>query len=151
MSDVSGGPGWWEASDGKWYPPEAVPGDRPAPTQAPTPGFGPPAGQPYSASLEGKSFIRSLFDFSFSSFVTLRVIRVLYVLITVLYTLVALAVFISLLAQHTAGSVVGAIIGVPIAYFIYLTIARISLEVLMVIFNIGKDVRRIRERGDTRI
>ena len=22
MSDTSQGPGWWQASDGKWYPPE---------------------------------------------------------------------------------------------------------------------------------
>ena len=26
MSDVSNGPGWWQASDGKWYPPEQQPG-----------------------------------------------------------------------------------------------------------------------------
>lgn len=26
MSDVSQGEGWWLASDGKWYPPESVPG-----------------------------------------------------------------------------------------------------------------------------
>jgi hypothetical protein len=26
MSDVSQGPGWWQASDGKWYSPEQVPG-----------------------------------------------------------------------------------------------------------------------------
>ncbi len=26
MSDVSQGPGWWLASDGKWYPPSEVPG-----------------------------------------------------------------------------------------------------------------------------
>ncbi len=25
MSDVSHGPGWWIASDGKWYPPELYP------------------------------------------------------------------------------------------------------------------------------
>jgi hypothetical protein len=25
MSDVSQGPGWWQASDGKWYPPEQHP------------------------------------------------------------------------------------------------------------------------------
>jgi hypothetical protein len=25
MSDVSQGPGWWTASDGKWYPPELHP------------------------------------------------------------------------------------------------------------------------------
>src|SRR4051794_20841559 len=25
MSDVQTGPGWWQASDGKWYPPTAQP------------------------------------------------------------------------------------------------------------------------------
>jgi len=25
MSDVSQGPGWWQATDGKWYPPELHP------------------------------------------------------------------------------------------------------------------------------
>jgi Septum formation len=28
MSDASQGPGWWRASNGKWYPPEAKPGQR---------------------------------------------------------------------------------------------------------------------------
>ena len=39
MSDSSQGPGWWQASDGKWYPPEQAPG-----YQAPAPGDGVPAG-----------------------------------------------------------------------------------------------------------
>lgn len=30
MSDQSQGPGWWQASDGKWYPPEQAPGYQPA-------------------------------------------------------------------------------------------------------------------------
>jgi hypothetical protein len=28
MSDISAGPGWWIASDGKWYPPELHPSVR---------------------------------------------------------------------------------------------------------------------------
>lgn len=52
MSDTSQGPGWWQASDGKWYPPEqaaqaptASPSgtDFGAPT-GPPPGYGPPPG-----------------------------------------------------------------------------------------------------------
>ncbi len=39
MSDTSQGPGWWQASDGKWYPPEQAPG-----YQAPAGGGGTPAG-----------------------------------------------------------------------------------------------------------
>lgn len=30
MSWAPQGPGWWQANDGKWYPPEAQPGARPA-------------------------------------------------------------------------------------------------------------------------
>ena len=33
MSDVSQGPGWWQASDGKWYTPEATP-QYPTPSEA---------------------------------------------------------------------------------------------------------------------
>jgi hypothetical protein len=31
MSDTSQGPGWWLASDGRWYPPETHPGHEPEP------------------------------------------------------------------------------------------------------------------------
>lgn len=37
MSDVSGGPGWWQASDGKWYRPEQHPDYRPPPPPVPAP------------------------------------------------------------------------------------------------------------------
>ena len=39
MSDESRGPGWWMASDGKWYPPESKPNALPPPS-APTLGVG---------------------------------------------------------------------------------------------------------------
>jgi hypothetical protein len=35
MSDFSQGPGWWQASDGKWYPPEQAPGGTGAGATAP--------------------------------------------------------------------------------------------------------------------
>jgi len=86
-----------------------------------------------------------LYDFSFSSFNTLRVIRILYVLITIVYSLGAVIVLTGLLLKHTVADIVFAIIVVPIGYLIYLTVARICLEVLMVIFHLGNDVRAIRE------
>ncbi len=42
MSDTSGGPGWWEATDGKWYPPERHPkyvAASPPTDAAPRPGW----------------------------------------------------------------------------------------------------------------
>ncbi len=40
MSDSPLGPGWWQASDGRWYPPEQSPGlgQPPPPTPYGTPG-----------------------------------------------------------------------------------------------------------------
>ncbi len=35
MSDVAQGPGWWLASDGRWYPPELAPADPSGTTPAP--------------------------------------------------------------------------------------------------------------------
>ena len=48
MSDTSQGPGWWLASDGKWYPPElwtGGPGTAPPGTAVPT-GKGAPVQPP---------------------------------------------------------------------------------------------------------
>ncbi|HWD51300.1 MAG TPA: DUF4190 domain-containing protein [Acidimicrobiales bacterium] len=46
MSDVSQGPGWWQASDGKWYSPEQVPGTGPAQSASEPTGFVPGATEP---------------------------------------------------------------------------------------------------------
>jgi Domain of unknown function (DUF4190) len=35
-------PGWWQASDGNWYPPESAPSYRPPPAYGPPSGYAPP-------------------------------------------------------------------------------------------------------------
>jgi hypothetical protein len=45
MSDTSGGPGWWLASDGRWYPPEQHP-QYGAPPRSP---YGAPPNSPYGS------------------------------------------------------------------------------------------------------
>ena len=40
MSDTPQGPGWWQASDGKWYPPQSAPTAAPPPP--PSPVYGTP-------------------------------------------------------------------------------------------------------------
>jgi hypothetical protein len=147
MSNVPQGPGWWQAADLNWYPPELHPGftsSQPAgfrqeePSQ---PSLEPPAREPY----ENGTFIAALFDFSFSSLVTLRVIRVLYVLITILLSLAAIIGILAALVRHTPADIVLAVVIIPITYLIYLTFTRIGMEILIVLFNLGKDVRIIRD------
>ena len=64
MSEVSGGPGWWQASDGKWYAPDLRPGGGSQPSFTPMsdpgqnqPGMQQPSGfgqQPYQAANAGQ-------------------------------------------------------------------------------------------------
>src|SRR3954464_9785700 len=52
MSDATQGPGWWQASDGKWYPPEQHPGQSNVP-QAPVAGWGPTSSPPAGPKSHG--------------------------------------------------------------------------------------------------
>jgi hypothetical protein len=97
--------------------------------------------------LDARGFFRSLFDFSFSSFITTKVIRALYVLLVIVISLVALVWFIAGLASGKAGGILIALIAVPIGYVLYLVFARIWLEFLIVVFRIGEDIRAIRLEG----
>ncbi len=54
MSDVSNGPGWWQASDGKWYPPEQA--AEAASTPPPSSGGYTPASSGAAAKSGGSSF-----------------------------------------------------------------------------------------------
>lgn len=55
MSDQSQGPGWWQASDGKWYAPEQHPDYRPpVPPPVPPPTPQAPASQPPSGTPMGQ-------------------------------------------------------------------------------------------------
>lgn len=49
MSDQSQGPGWWMASDGRWYPPQPDPGQPTGPQPPVTQPAAPPPGAPYGA------------------------------------------------------------------------------------------------------
>src|SRR5690606_9680293 len=55
VSEAPGGPGWWEASDGRWYPPQSHPDARAAagPWTQPPPGAAAPAGWRYGPPVPG--------------------------------------------------------------------------------------------------
>jgi len=102
--------------------------------------------QPMSSD-EAKGLLRSLFDFGFTNLITIRIIRFVYVLIVVLYTIGAIGFFVAGLASGTAIGVFSALILVPLAYLVYLILARIALEILIVVFRMGDDMRAIRMGG----
>jgi hypothetical protein len=98
-------------------------------------------------TADSKGFLGALFDFGFRSFVTPKVIKVLYVLIMI-GTVVSALVFtiIAFKASLTFG-VVTLLFGDPLFILIMLAIYRIILEFFVVIFRISEDIRALRERG----
>jgi hypothetical protein len=164
MSDQAQGPGWWQASDGKWYPPEQRPA-RPEPETRAATGPGPDQGGPgmqqagaqgpwpqpgpgYQRPAGEKGFFASLYDPSFDTFVTPRLLRVFYMIVLVVLTVGAVLVLISGLASGEAGGILAALIIVPIGYFLYLIFARIYFELVAALFRIADDLRAIRrDRG----
>jgi hypothetical protein len=109
------------------------------------PAMGPPAGA--SRAADGRGFLSALFDFSFTSFVTTRIIKVLYILILVLVSLVALFYTIIAFRLSTGFGLLVLIIADPLYIIIVMAFWRLLLEAFVVVFRIAEDIHAMRERG----
>jgi len=98
---------------------------------------------PSPSSYTAKSFFGSLFDFNFSSLIITRIIKVVYIIAIAVIGLEAIGLLIVALATKNIGAIIGAIIFIPIASLLSLIWVRILLELVIIIFRIGEDVRRI--------
>lgn len=133
MSDVSQGPGWWQASDGKWYPPEQAPvGSTPPPTP-PTPGQVPagygmtPPGGTFGAPGGGKLEVGAAISYGFNKFGQYvgQIIVILAVLVVVNLVVQGIRYQIDNLILGTVLSLVAWIVGV----IIQLGLVRLALDV----------------------
>jgi uncharacterized protein DUF4282 len=94
-------------------------------------------------ATDPKGFLGSLFDPSFDELITPRVIKVLYILFMIAIGLFALLFVISAFAQDTAFGVVTLFILAPLGGLLYLILARVYLELIIVIFRIRDAADRI--------
>jgi len=117
-------------------PPQGAGGYAPAP---------PPP--PVSAGVGAKGFLGSLFDFSFTTFVTPKMIRVLYILITVVLGLGYVAFVVGAFLQGVGRGLLVLVAGAVVALF-YLVFARVALEFYMAVFRMSDDMQALRrQRG----
>jgi hypothetical protein len=144
MSDSSQGPGWWQAGDGKWYPPEKAPEPPPPPLPGSEPRPGP---DPFLAGPQGPSataadgpFLNRLFDLSFSQFITPSIIKLLFILAIALTSLIALFFLIGGLAQIDDGGIFFVILA-PIMWLFGVVYARVLLELVIVFFRIERNTK----------
>jgi hypothetical protein len=90
------------------------------------------------SGLQAKGFFGALFDFSFTSFITLKFLKVIY---AVIVGLIGVGGFVVLVAAMTQGAAtaIAALILVPLLMLVYLVMARIYLELVALFFRIGEN------------
>jgi hypothetical protein len=99
-------------------------------------------------AADTRGFLGALFDFGFTSFVTPKVIKVLYMLIVIGTVVSALVVTIIAFKAGTVFGLLMLVFGDPLFILIVLAIYRVILEFFVVTFRVAEDVRALRERGD---
>jgi hypothetical protein len=100
------------------------------------------------AAADPRGFLGALFDFGFTSFVTPKVIKVLYMLIVIGTVVSALVFTIIAFKASTVFGFLTLVFGDPLFILIVLAIYRIILEFFVVTFRVAEDIRALRERGD---
>jgi uncharacterized membrane protein len=104
------------------------------------------------ATGSSKGFVSSLFDFSFTSFVTPKIIKALYVLVAI-WTLIWALIFLRLGFKYggVAGGFFTLIVVVPVFGLLSLGAYRMLFEFFMVVHRIHDELKAIRERSDNRL
>ena len=96
--------------------------------------------------MEDKGFFGTLFDLSFSEFITIKVIKVIYILLLVLIGIGYLIGIITGFVRGFGAGLLAMILGALVA-FLYILGARIGMETIIVLFRIAENTQEITERG----
>ena len=91
-------------------------------------------------------FLSSLFDFSFSDFVTIRLIKLIYGLAIVTFAILGVFLVIVGLAQSTFTALVALVFATAVFLF-SITIVRICLEAAVIFFRIADNTAEIAEHS----
>ena len=96
--------------------------------------------------------ISDLFDFKFERFVSVSYFQLLYAITVIIWTITAVALFVFLLANASylsGGLVFLFVIGIPAVYFLLLIYTRMSIELIINFFQIGKDIKAMRDAQES--
>jgi len=99
--------------------------------------------------MEARGFLGALFDFSFSEFLTPKIIKILYGIGLVLAVIGALVFIGAGFHRGAAAGIIFLIIS-PLVFLLYALGVRVYLEILIVLFRIAGWVEEIAGRSKPR-
>jgi hypothetical protein len=90
-----------------------------------------------------KGFFTQLFDFSFTEFITTKIIKFIYILGMIVTGLATIGIIIFAFGQSVAVGIV-ALIFSPLIFLIYVIVLRVWLEIIIVIFRISENTESLK-------
>jgi len=97
--------------------------------------------------MEDKGIVGCLMDLSFTSFVTSRVVPIVYIIAIVAAGLSAIGMIITGFRSSPGIGVVTLLLS-PIAFAIYVLLARIWLEMVIAIIRVAENTGRMADRAE---
>jgi hypothetical protein len=94
--------------------------------------------------MQERGFFSSLFDFSFSEFITTKIIRALYILGIIADGLTAFGLFL-MFARGGGMKLIAGLVVAPIVFIVLVISLRVWLELVIVAFNIADNTRQLVE------
>jgi len=91
---------------------------------------------------DAKSFLDSVLDLSFSSFITTRLIKIIYLIFVILACISGLAIIVTGMFNGIGAGVLSLIVA-PLIVVLEIMVCRVCLEIVMVIFKIAQDVDKL--------
>ena len=95
--------------------------------------------------MEPRGFVTALFDYSFTSFVTPKIIKILYVLATIVVSLSTLVLVLAAFSNSSSAGILTLVIAGPLFFLLSMIYARVFLELVIVFFRINGNVQELRD------
>lgn len=94
-------------------------------------------------SQKGAGFFQALFDFSFTEFVTSKIIKLLYGLSILFAGIIALTIIIVGFSAHAGAGILALLIFAPLIFLVSVIYSRVLLEIIIVVFRISENTAEI--------
>ena len=89
--------------------------------------------------------LKDLFDFDFQNFITVRSVKILYVLVQIFSALFAIKLIITGFTVGFFWGLINLVVVVPIVFILMVFSFRVILEIVLVIFKISENISEIAE------
>jgi hypothetical protein len=97
--------------------------------------------------MDTQGFLGSIFDLSFTEFITIRIIKFLFILGIILAAIGTLLLIVTGFSNGIGAGILSLVLS-PLIFLVYVLLARVWCEMIIVIFRIAENTGRLVEQGN---